>query len=198
MRPSLLQSAALLLAAIGLNAFAAPALVLTPSSVNVAVGQVFQLSLKGESFDETASGVAINNVSGGQAFSFGYSAAAFEILSISIAPRWTFAAARRTGTVDAVAGTVIGLGFGVFPPTADDGFDIATFTLKALTSGSGSFSTTAGQIIGTVGGVPGQSISATPAALTVAITAVPEPTPSALLFLGLCAVAVLRGSRMSQ
>lgn len=198
MRISILKSVALLLASLGLNALAAPALVITSPTPVVAVGEVFTLSLKGESFSETAGGVAVNNVSGGQAFSFSYSAASFEILSISIAPRWYFGPANKTGTVDATAGTVTGLGFGVFPATTDDDFDIATFTLKAIAPGSGSFSITGGQIIGTVGGEPAQLISATPAALTVSITAVPEPTPSALLLLGLGAVAVLRLSRMSQ
>lgn len=188
---------ALLIAGFACGAGAAPTLVFTPSSTTVAVGDVLQLSLTGASFNETAGGATISNVSGGQYFDFSYDAAAFEMLSITIAPRWTFAPARNTGTVDPVAGTVAGLGFGVFPPTADDGFDIATFTLRALASGSGSFSTTAGQLIGTVGGAPGQPIAATYAAVTVAITAVPEPTPTALLLLGLCAIAALRRSRMS-
>ena len=186
---------ALLFAGVGANALAVPTFVLTPSSSTVVVGEVFELSLKGASFNETAGGAMINNVSGGQAFSFSHGAAAFEIMSIRIAPRWNFGPANKPGTVNASAGTVTGFGFGVFPATADDDFDIATFTLKALASGPGSLAMTVGQVIGTVAGVPGQSISAMPALAMVSITAVPEPAPTALLLLGLGFIVALRRGR---
>lgn len=186
---------ALLFVGMGASALAVPTFVLTPSSSTVVVGEVFALSLKGTSFGETAGGTVINNVSGGQAFSFSYGAAGFEIVSISIAPRWNFSPANKTGTIDAAAGTVTGFGFGAFPGATDDDFDIATFTLKALASGPALLSMTTGQVVGTVGGAPGQSISAMPAVAALSIKAVPEPAPAALLLLGLGAIVALRSRR---
>ena len=176
----------------GPAAQAAPTVQFDPSFVTVAVGQVFELVLRGLSFNLTTGGAAIDNLTGGQHLNLSYSNTRLELLQITLDPRWTFAPGNNTGTINAANGTVTGLAFGVFPATPDDDFNIATFKLRALAAGPGSLVLGAGQFVGKVAGVAGQTISASlgQANLTV-LAAVPEPQPGALLLAGLGGLAIL-------
>ncbi|HSW04215.1 PEP-CTERM sorting domain-containing protein [Aquabacterium sp.] len=149
----------------------------------VAIGQVFDLVLQGRSFDLSADGAPIGNVTGGQKLNVAYDPLSFELLSVSIDPRWTFAAGNREGVIDQASGTLTGVAFGAFPATTDDNFDIATLTLRALAPGAGSLALVSGQFIGTVGGKAGQLI--TPSLGQAMVTVVPEPNQWALLLAGL-------------
>lgn len=180
----------------GAAAQAAPTAQFVPSVETVSVGQVFELVLRGMSFNLTAGGAVINNLTGGQHLDLTYSNTQLELLQITLDPRWTFATGNKTGTIDAAHGAVTGLAFGVFPATPDDDFNIATFQLRALAAGPGTLALVAGQFIGRVAGVSGQRIGASlgQANLTV-LAAVPEPQPAALLLAGLGGLAVLRWQR---
>jgi len=178
------------------SAHAAPEIQFTPSTSTIAVGQVFDVLLTGTSFDATSGGTPIANVTGGQNLQFSFDPLRFEVLSVSIDPRWTFAAGNKPGVIDPVNGSISGMAFGVFPATTDDDFDIATFTLRALAPGAGALVLNSGQFIGTVGGKPGQLITASfgEAAISVG-SVVPEPQQWALLLAGLGLVALRRRPR---
>lgn len=181
-------AAALALTGLAGTAQAAAEIAFDPASTNVAVGDVFEVVLHGLGFDQTATGQTIGNLTGGQNLNFSYSSGVFEIVSITIDPRWTFAAGNRPGTIDPVAGTVTGTAFGTFPATPDDAFDIATFTLRALAPGNGMLDLVSGQFIGQVNGASGQLI--TPAMGQAQISVVPEPQQWALMLAGLGFVAL--------
>lgn len=164
---------------------AVPTLTLTPSATAVQAMSSFTLQLQGSDFGSTAGGTAIDNVSGGQNLNLSFSAGVVELLSVAIAPRWSFAAANKTGAIDNAAGTLSGLGFGTFPATSDDSFDIAVLSFRALAPGVASFSVGGAQLVGRVGGVPGSSIEATLPSVSVNVSPVPEPQSWALFALGL-------------
>jgi hypothetical protein len=174
---------------------AVPTLTLTPSAADVQATSTFTLQLQGSDFGSTAGGSAIDNVSGGQNLNLNFSAGIVELLGVEIAPRWTFAAANKAGAVDNAAGTLTGLGFGTFPATGDDSFDIALLRFRALAPGMASFSVAGAQLVGRVAGVPGSSIDVTLPSISVAVSAVPEPGSWALLASGLALVLLRSAAR---
>lgn len=180
--------AGLVLACSGGTVRAAAQTKLVPSFSDVAVGDVFEIVLTGLGFDQTLDGKTIGNVTGGQNLNFSFSQGTLEVLGVAIAPRWTFAAGNRPGTIDNSAGTVSGTAFGTFPATTDDDFDIVTFTVKALAPGSANMALTSAQFIGQVDGRAGQLISASLAQTSVNV--VPEPGQWALLLAGLTFVGL--------
>jgi hypothetical protein len=186
-RTTMLRTAAIALALVvaGAAAQAVPTVAFDPAVNSVVVGDVFHLDLQGSSFDRTSGGLVIGNFTGGQNLRFSYTSASLEVVAIAIAPRWTFTTGNRSGSVDAGAGTVSGVAFGVFPATTDDDFDILRVTLKALAPGRGSIALLAGQFIGQVGGLGGQLIVPTFGSASIDIAAVPEPQSWALLLAGL-------------
>ncbi len=185
--------AALLSASTG--ARAAPQLQLDATTSSVAVGQAFDVVLTGHAFDLTAGGQVINNVTGGQNLNFSFSNTTFQLLSVTIDPRWTFSAANKPGTIDQALGTIAGTAFGVFPATTDDDFTIATFSIKALAPGMGTLTLLSGQIIGQVAGQAGQLIVASTGTATIGISPVPESAPWVLLAAGVCMLGLRTGRR---
>ncbi len=167
------------IAASALSAQAAPEVQLTSSLTSVSAGQVFDVLLKGLSFDQTAAGLVIDNLSGAQNFNFTF--ANLEVVNVAIDPRWTFG--NNVGTINQTMGTWTGLRFGTFPSTTDDNFNIATITLKALAAGPAVLDLVSGSFSGKVGGVAGQKFN--PAMGEISVTAVLEPQQWALLLAGL-------------
>lgn len=165
------------------GAQAAPSIQFDPSFESVAVGEVFDLVLKGISFGHTSAGLVIGNLTGGQKLNLTYTKTQLQVLKVTIDPRWTFASGNKEGTIDHQQGAVNGVAFGSFPATADDDFTIATITLKALAPGKGTVELVSGQFVGQVGGRAGQAI--TPTLPQATVTVVPEPEQWALLLLGL-------------
>lgn len=188
---------ALITASAAFNAAATPALVFTPARLAPAVGDVFDVGLRGVSFDAISAGSLINNISGGQNLVFGYSSAVFEVLRVEIDARWNFGPGRHVGTIDAAAGSIAGFAFASFPAATDDDFNIATFTLRALTPGTGALTLQSGDFFGKVGGAAGQRIVPTFGSVQMAVSAVPEPASWALLGVGL-ALGAFRGRRRQR
>ena len=171
--------------ALATAAHAVPVLGFGAAAQNIAVGDSFELVLQGSGFDSTAGGLVINNLSGGQQINLLFSVGALELLGITIDPRWTFAAANKPGTVNNAAGTLTGLAFGTFPATADDSFDIARITFRALSTTPATVVVTAANLAGRVNNVAGTRIAADFATRTVSVSPVPEPHSWALLAAGL-------------
>jgi hypothetical protein len=167
-------------------AHAVPTLAFNTGVLAADIGDTFELLLQGSGFDLTADGKVIDNLSGGQQGALSFTAGALELLSVSIDPRWTFAAANKPGLTDNTTGTLTGLSFGTFPATADDSFNIARFTFKVLTAVPASVLVSGLDFAGKVGGRAGVKFSADALPTTVNIsTAVPEPQAWALMALGL-------------
>lgn len=164
---------------------AAPEVEFDPNLEAVAVGQVFDVSLKGVDFHQTSDGLLIDNLSGAQNLTFHYSPAILEVVGITIAARWNFG--NSTGAIDPVLGILSGVRFGTFPSTTDDNFDIATITLRALAPGQGTLDLVSGSFSGRFDGVSGRSF--TPALGQLDVSVVPEPQSWALLLAGLGLVA---------
>ena len=177
------------------GALAAPQLRLDGPPGSVTVGQTFNVILSGLAFDRTTLNEIIDNVTGGQNLAFSFSNATLQVLSVSIDPRWTFTAANKPGVIDQAAGTVTGTAFGAFPATTDDGFNIATFSVKALAPGNASFTLLSGQVIGQVAARAGQLIAVEYGSANIAVSAVPEVQSWALLMAGLCVVGLSRSRR---
>ena len=184
---SSLVGLAMVISAVG--AQAAAEVRFDPSFDSVTVGDVFDVVLKGQSFNLTNGGSAIGNITGGQQLNLSYSFGILEVLSVTIDPRWTFAAGNRAGTINQSQGTVTGVAFGSFPATTDDDFNIAKLSLRALAPGQGTLTLVSGQFIGVVGGLAGRSIAPSlgQATFTVepVLSPIPEPAQWALLLLGL-------------
>ena len=193
-------AATLLLAAAGASplAHAVPVVQFDSASVNVEVGASFVLVLQGTGFDTTAGGLTINNVSGGQRLNLSFSAAALAISSISIDPRWSFAAANRPGLVDNAAGTLTGMAFGVFPAATDTAFNIARITFTALQALPADVVVTAVDFAGRVNNVAGSNIVASFVPTSVQIAAVPEPQGWAMLAAGIGWLALRRRNVLSE
>lgn len=177
-------AAAAVLALAG-TARAVPVIRFDVAARNTAVGDSFELILQGSGFDLTAGGLTIDNLSGGQKLNLAFTAGALEIISVTIDPRWTFAAANKPGTVDNAAGTLNGLAFGTFPATTDDSFDIARIGFRALTALPATVAVTTVDLAGRVGNVAGTAIAASYLPSSVQISPVPEPQTWALLAAGL-------------
>lgn len=174
-----------------LAAQAAPVLQFDTVLKHVNVGDSFVLLLQGAGFDITAGGLLIDNLSGGQKLNLAFTPGALEMLSIDIDPRWTFAAANKTGVADNAAGTLTGLAFGTFPATADDSFNIARINFRALVAAPAEVVVTGGDLAGKVNGVGGSKFAASYVATAVQISsAVPEPESWALLAAGLGMLAL--------
>jgi hypothetical protein len=176
-----------LLAASG-HAFAAgPRIFLEGIDLPAMAGESFEVLVRGEGFGHTLVGQVIDNVSGGQKFALHFDASLFELETVSIDGRWGFAAARKLGSVDAVAGVLSGVGFGSFPAVVDDSFGIGTLRFRALKAGEGEIGITGGEIVGRVAGASGKLIPVSFEPLNVQIAAVPIPEPGtwALLVGGL-------------
>lgn len=165
---------------IGTAAHAVPTLTLTADAGDLTVGSTFTVTLRGSDFDATAGGLTIDNVSGGQNLLLTYSAGVLELLSVSIAPTWNFAAANKPGTIDNAAGTLSGLAFGAFPAVTSDDFDVATFQFRALSAGAASLNFSGGQVVGRVANLPGSAITVVMPAAQLAVSPVPEPATWAL------------------
>lgn len=189
--------AASLLLTLASAAHAVPTLQFDPAAPVVAVGDTFELVLRGTGFGTTAAGLAINSLSGGQQVDIAFSAGSLEVVNITIDPRWTFAAANKPGTADNAAGTVTGLAFGTFPATTDDDFAIARFSFKALTSAPAVVGVSAANLAGRVNNVAGTRIAAEFVPSAVQISPVPEPHTWALLAAGLGWIA-LRSRRAAR
>ena len=187
---------ALSLSALALTsaALAAPEVRLTPSTSTVFVGDEFDFLLEGASFGQTAAGAVIDNFTAGQKLSFSFSNTLLELVSVTIDPRWTFAAGTKRGVIDQAAGTLTGLSFGVTPATKDDDFKIATFHVRALADGAATMSLVSGQFVGKVAGRAGTAIAAElgHAVLQVSppVSAVPEPAGWVLFAFGLSAIGL--------
>lgn len=178
----------------GLSLQAAPLLQFESDSAAVAVGDSFEVRLRGLSFNQTAAGLAIDNLSGGQNLSFGYDPAMLALVKVTVAPRWTFGVSG--GSHEAALGRLTGLRFGVFPSTTDDSFDIATFTLQALAPGQARLDLQSASFAGRVGGKAGQTFGATLGSFTVEVAAaVPEPDMTLLWLVGLAGLVGLLGRR---
>ena len=176
-------AAGLMMAATAGTAQAAAQTQLEASFAEVAVGDIFEVVLKGLGFDQNSDGKPIGNVTGGQNLNFTFNSASAQVLGIVIDPRWTFTSGNRTGTINQAVGTLTGVAFGVFPATTDDDFTIATLTLKALAPGQVNLTLASAQFIGQVDGRSGQLITAGLAQASVAV--VPEPEQWALLMAGI-------------
>jgi hypothetical protein len=166
---------AIVAALLGTAAHAVPTLTLTADGSDLTVGSTFTVTLRGSDFDATAGGLAIDNVSGGQNLLLSYSAGVLELLSVTIAATWNFAAANKPGTIDNGAGTLSGLAFGAFPAVTSDDFDVATFQFRALSAGAATLSFGGGQVVGRVANVPGSAITVEMPAAQLAVSPVPEP-----------------------
>lgn len=164
---------------------AVPVIKFDVAAQNAAVGDSFDLVLQGSGFDATGGGLVINNLSGGQKLNLAFTAGALEIVSITIDPRWSFAAANKPGTIDNAAGTLTGLAFGSFPATADDNFDIARISFRALTATPATVGVSAVDLVGRVNNVAGSVIAASFVPSSVQISPVPEPQTWALMAAGL-------------
>lgn len=138
---------------------AAPAIAFNPASRSASIGETFTLVLRGTGFGLTAGGQIIDNVSGGQNISVQFPPGVLEVLSVSIDPRWSFAAGNSTGTINNPSGTVTGIGFAAFPATLDDTFDIGTVSFRVLAAGNANIGVGAGTVVGRVAGVSGTPIS---------------------------------------
>lgn len=176
---------ALVLLTSGAAAQAVPTLGFDLDTLSVQVGDSFVLLLQGTGFDSTADGLAIDNLSGGQKLNLSFPAAALQLESVVIDPRWSFAAANKTGVIDNAAGTLTGLAFGTFPATADDSFDIARISFTALDAGAATVAISAAQLIGRVNNLAGTTIAASTLPSAVQVSAVPEPQAWAMLAAGL-------------
>lgn len=183
MKKSWIAGIALGLAAFGVQA--APVISLEPVTGSFVIGDTFDLVLKGSGFDFTSGGATIDNVTGGQSVNLTFSSAVLGAQSVTIDPRWTFAAGNSTGTINNTAGTINGIAFGVFPATADDFFNIATIRFTALASGSASVIGVSGDYIGTVAGASAVNIAETYTGANITVSPVPEPSEWAMLVAGL-------------
>ena len=178
--------AALVLAAAASSAAAVPMIEFTPSATIAEVGDVFVIQMHGSGFGSTSAGAVIGNVTGGQTVNLSFTGSIFEVLSVSIDGRWSYAAGNKPGVIDGKNGRITGLSFGSFPATSDDDFAIASFTLRALAPGKGNLALDSGKFVGQVGGRGGQNITA--GLGQAAVTVVPEPQQWALLLVGLIGV----------
>jgi hypothetical protein len=179
------------LAAGTLAAQAAPLLQFDTALKSVNVGDSFVLLLQGSGFDMTAGGLLIDNLSGGQKLNLAFTPGALEVLSVDIDPRWSFAAANKTGVADNAGGTLTGMAFGTFPATPDDSFNIARISFRALAAAPADVVVTAVDFAGKVNGVGGSKFAASYVATAVQISsAVPEPQSWALLVAGLGLLAL--------
>lgn len=154
---------------------ASPELVFKPLPDPIMVGDVFNLVLTGRGFDATDDGGQINNVSGGQKLDLQFSADKLVLLNTLIDPVWNFPVFNKVGVADNVTGSLIGLGFGTFPPVESDTFNIATFTFKALVPGLASIDVTNAEIAATVDNIASSRLSANLGRTSIQITAVPIP-----------------------
>lgn len=197
MKTSIKILAATALAALSLSAAAVPTLQFAPATTSTNVGASFTLLLQGSGFDATTGGSLIDNISGGQKLDLGFGGGMLELLSVTIAPRWTFAAANKTGTVDNGAGTVKGISFGSFPATTDDAFDIASFSFRAIGAGNTQIQVLQAELVGRVAGVAGQVVATGLPSVDVSISAVPEASTWALFALGLGGIAAISRRRQA-
>jgi len=188
-------AASLSLLALVASVQAAPSIQLTPSFESVSVGDEFNVLVKGLGFGTTDTGLTIVNFTGGQNLNFTFQSSMLEVLSVTIDPRWTFAAGNKPGTIDNVNGTLKGVAFGVTPPTTDDDFNIASIKVRAIGAGQGTLDLTTGTFVGLVtkatGGNSTQAIAAAMGQADVTITsAVPEPQTWALLLAGMGCISL--------
>jgi len=190
--------AATALAAASLGAAAVPTLQFSAAPASVTIGASFTLLLQGSGFDATAGGSLIDNISGGQKLDLGFGAGLLELVSVTLDPRWTFAAANKTGTVDNAAGTVKGIGFGSFPATTDDSFNIASFNFRAIAAGLYPVQTYLYVKPGRVAGVAGQVVATGLPSASITVSPVPEASSWALFALGLAGIAALGRRRLAR
>lgn len=189
--------ATLLLAAAGASplAHAVPVVKFDTGIVYAELGASFVLVLQGAGFDATAGGLTINNLSGGQRLNLTFSADVLAISSVSIDPRWSFAAANKPGVINNAAGTLTGMAFGAFPASTDASFNIARITFTALQAAPAEVVVTAVDFAGRVNNVAGSSIVASFVPSQVQVSAVPEPQGWLMLAAGIGWLALRRRNR---
>jgi len=176
-------AAAFALALFGQAAQAAPTVGFVPGAPSVLVGESFALTLRGWGFDLTTDSKLIDNITGGQKFNLEFNPGQLELLSVQIAPIWTFTSGNKTGTVDNDGGFLTGMAFGTFPATTADDFDIATITFKALKAGTTPVIPYGGEFAAKVNNLAGAKIL--PSYEMAQVQVVPEPGQWALMLAGL-------------
>lgn len=139
-------------------ALAQPALTPVPATPSVTVGQTVDVTLRATGFTSTATGQAINAVSGAQGLAVQFPAGRMEVLSVTVAPAWNFATGNSTGTTSNAAGTVTGMAVAALPALTGANFDVVTVRMRALQSGAATVRVTAGTFAARVNTVPGQSV----------------------------------------